>query len=242
MRNAPVKRFYQSAAVEQTPDGYGVLLDGRPLKTPAMRALLVPARALADAIAGEWNAQGETLNHQTLPLTKLANTAIDGVLEHRADVVDEVVRYGTSDALFYRAAAPESLTRAQRAAWDPIVAWAGREFGAEPNTTVGVTYREQPQPYLDALRQRVEAFDLFGLAALHTLTALSGSALVALAHCSGHLDAAQAWAAAHVDEDWQMSQWGEDYEARVRRERRYAEFGAASRFYNLASCEESAAT
>lgn len=230
----PRKRFYTTAQAAPAEEGYHILLDGRTLKTPASNPLMVPYPALAQAIAEEWAGQGDILMLDTLALTKLANTAIDGVSPDPASVVEEITRYGASDAVCYRAASPQSLGAAQERAWKPVIEWAGAVLGTAPNATAGVTFCEQPAAYVGALREHVSRLDPFRLTALHTLTVLSGSALIALMHTAGRLDRAQAWAAAHIDEDWQIAQWGEDYEARRRRERRFEEFAAASRFHALA--------
>jgi chaperone required for assembly of F1-ATPase len=234
-QSAGPKRFYRSAAVEEQEAGtFAVTLDGRPVKTPAGRPLTLPARALAEAIAGEWNAQGDTIEPSGLPLTKLANTAIDGVADRKAEVADEILKYAATDLVCYRAAYPEELAAAQAKAWDPILSWVSERFRAPFFAGSGISHIAQPEASLAALRGAVMSLSTFKLGALNVMTALTGSALIALAHAGGYLDGDAAWAAAHVDETWQARQWGEDFEAAQRMEARRAEFQNASRFYDLA--------
>ncbi len=228
------KRFYQSAAVAEGQGGaFSVLLDGRQIKTLAGKPLSVPTRELAQAIADEWNAQGETIAPASLPLTKLANTAIDAVLERKAEVADDIVKYAGADLVCYRATYPAGLAAAQAQAWDPILNWAGAKFGAPFLISSGIAHIAQPPASLEAIRRAVQALDAFKLTALHVMTSLTGSALIALAHASGDLGTAAAWAAAQTDENWQASRWGEDFEAGQRLEARLAEFESASRFFRL---------
>ncbi len=235
-QSASAKRFYKSADVSpHEGGGFGVLLDGRSLKTPAGRPLVVPTEALAHAIAREWNAQAETIVPASLPLTKLANTAIDGVAERRAEVVNDILTYAGTDLLFYRAAYPTELVRNQAAAWDPILRWVAGTYDAPFSIGIGIAHIEQPATSLAALRSAIETLSSFKLAALHVMTALTGSAIISLACASGFVDLEAAWAAAHVDENWQVSQWGEDFDGAQRQRRRFAEFESASRFYTLSS-------
>ena len=228
------KRFYQSATVAEREDGgFSVVLDGRQIKTPAGKPLAVPAPGLAQAIAEEWNAQGETIVPASLPLTKLANTAIDAVAARKAEVADDIVKYAATDLVCYRAEYPAELVAAQAAAWDPVLSWADAKHGAPFLVSSGIAHIAQPQASLEAIGAAVAAYNAFKLTALHVMTSLSGSALIALAHVEGELDAAAAWAAACTDENWQISRWGEDFEAGQRHKARLAEFNAASRFFNL---------
>jgi chaperone required for assembly of F1-ATPase len=228
------RRFYRTAEVAASGEGYAVRLDGRPVRTPKKHLLAVPTAALAEAIAAEWNAQGERIDPDTMPLTKLANTALDGVVPHRAAVAAEIVAYAGSDLLCYRATAPEPLARRQRAAWDPVLAWVETELGASFALGEGVMPVAQSQAALARIAAAVDRFTPLQLAALHVMTTLTGSALLALAHALGRLTVDQAWSAAHVDEEWQVSQWGEDAEAAARQRRRLAEMHAASAFLKLA--------
>lgn len=228
------KRFYQSATVaEEDGGGYSVRLDGRAVKTPAGRKLCVPKQALAEAIASEWNAQGESIVPASLPLTKLANTAIDGVADTKSATAEDILNYAATDLLCYRAPYPEELAETQAAAWDPILSWIEAKYHAPFLTASGIAHVTQPAASLAALRGAVVSLDAFKLTALHVMTSLTGSALISLAHAEGELGAEAAWSAAHTDENWQTSRWGEDFEAVQRQKTRAAEFEAASRFYKL---------
>ncbi len=227
------KRFYESATVAESDGGYAVQLDGRQIKTPAGRPLVVPTRALTLAIAGEWNAQGETIALASLPLTKLANTAIDAVTERKPEVADDIVKYAAADLICYRASYPDALAAEQARAWDQILSWIGAKYGAPFLTGSGIVHIAQPPASLEALHNALTALDAFKLTALHVMTALTGSALIALAHVGGELDTGAAWTASIVDETWQASRWGEDFEAAGRLKARRAEFESASCFFNL---------
>jgi chaperone required for assembly of F1-ATPase len=229
------KRFYKAASVaERGASDFEVQLDGRAVKTPAGRPLAAPTRALADAIAAEWNAQGEEIAPATLPLTRIANSAIDGVSGREGEVVQDIVNYAATDLLCYRAASPAELAAEQARLWDPILAWASRTWGARFSVGTGVQHIDQPAASLEAVRRKVSSLGAFKLAALHIMTTLTGSALIALAWSEGFLGVDAAWGAAHVDEAWQSARWGEDYEAAERQRRRFCEFEIASRFFSLA--------
>ena len=229
------KRFYTAATVADRQNGsFGIELDGRPVKTPAGCALAVPSGALADAIAAEWNAQGDQILLSSLPLTRLANSAVDGVVVRKGEVVQDILNYAASDLLSYRAEAPVGLVTEQARLWDPILDWVRAEYDAPFNIGTGVKHLEQPAASLHAVRKVISVFGPFRLAALHAMTTLTGSALIALARAKGFLHTAAAWEAAHVDENWQASQWGEDFEAAERQKRRFTEFSNASRFFDLA--------
>jgi len=227
------KRFYKDVTVAPAEDGFAILLNGKPVRTPRKLPLRVPTRALADAIAAEWAAQKERVDPASMPLSKLAITAIDGVASHMADVAAEIVKFAGSDLLCYRAEAPEALRVLQAAAWDPMLRWAEDELGVHLATAKGVMPVTQRQESLARVAAAVAPFEAMALTSLHVLTTLTGSAILALAHAAGRISAEAAWAAAHVDEDWQVSQWGVDVEAAERRARRWAEMQAASRFLEL---------
>jgi chaperone required for assembly of F1-ATPase len=195
--------------------------------------LALPTRALAEAVAAEWEAQGERIDPATMPLTRLANSTIDGVIARQAEVRAEIVKYAGSDLLCYRAEGPEELIRRQAETWDPVLAWARAALGADFNVSQGVMPAAQPDAATEAVARALQPHGPFALAAIHVMTTQMGSALLALAHAHGHLSAEAAWVAAHVDEDWQISQWGEDAEAKARRDRRWAEMQAASRLLEL---------
>jgi chaperone required for assembly of F1-ATPase len=223
------KRFYQRVDVADRDGGFALLLDEKPVRTPGKRQLLLPSRALAEAVAEEWRAQKERIDPATMPLTKLANSAIDGVRGREDDVIGDILNYAGSDLLCYRAEGPRGLIEAQRAQWDPVLAWAKSALGAPFVVAEGIVHVAQPQASLDRLREALKAHDPFGLAALHVMTGLSGSALLALAVALERMTREEAWKAAHVDEDWQIAQWGEDAEAASRRAARRRDFDAAAR-------------
>jgi len=227
------KRFYKAVAVEPRDGGFAVLLDGRPIRTPAKRALAVPSEELAVAIAAEWEAQGERIDPATMLLTKLVNSAIDAVEERMDEVRQDIVTFAGSDLLCYRAEAPDALVRRQAEAWNPVLAWAKRDLGADLVLRAGLMPIEQPPEALDAVRRALAGVDALSLAALHVLTTIGGSALLAVAHWRGHLSLDEAWAAATVDETWQREQWGRDAEAEAHAALRRAEFEAASRCLRL---------
>jgi chaperone required for assembly of F1-ATPase len=228
MRTTAIKRFYELVSVGEAEGGFAVLLDGRAARTPAKAKLILPTRALAEALAGEWAGQGETLAAHAMPLTRLANSAIDGVAQALDAVREEIAGYAGSDLLCYRAIEPERLVEMQRDAWDPVLAWAEAELGGRFVLSAGVVHVAQPANTLAAARAAIFSYESpFAVAALHGLTSLSGSALLALAVARGALGAEEAWRAAHVDEDYQISFWGEDEEAALRRAARWREFEAA---------------
>ena len=223
------KRFYKRARMEPGEGGFALLLDGRRAMTPGGQRLAVSERRLADAIRAEWEAQADLIDPASMPVTRLANTAIDGVAERLAEVRAEVAAYAGSDLLVYRAGEPAGLVEGQRAAWDPILAWAEQRFGVRFALAERLVHAAQPEATLAALGEAVETFDEpFRLAGLHLATALTGSAVIALALAEGEIGTDAAWAAAHVDEDWNILQWGEDAEAVSRRTRRFADFKAAA--------------
>lgn len=228
------KRFYKEATTELRDGGYVLTLDGRPARTPARNPLAVPGRELGAGLAAEWNAQRETIDPAFMPMTRLANTAIDGVAREMQAVRDDLAKYAASDLVYYRAGEPDRLVRAQEAAWNPVLAWAREALGATLVMSVGVTFVQQPDPALARIRAVLDQEQSpFALAALHVMTTLTGSVLIALMHAAGAIDAETAWDMAHVDERHQESFWGEDPEAMQRRERRKAEFRAASTFLAL---------
>jgi chaperone required for assembly of F1-ATPase len=229
------KRFYKEAGVEERNGRYFLILDGRTARTPNRQELAVSSRGLAEALAAEWAAQGAEINPATMPVTRIVNSAIDGVAPRRAEVVDDLVRYAGSDLTYYRAGEPERLARAQDEAWNPVLDWARDTHGARFSLAEGVMHVAQPDEAVAAIRHAVEEIaSPFALAALHVMTTLTGSILIALAHASRAIDADEAWAAAHVDEHHQESLWGEDHEAMERRRKREADFRAASEVFRLA--------
>ena len=193
--------------------GASLLLDGKPVRTPGKAPLMLPNRALAEAVAEEWRGQGTRIDPQTMPLTRLANSVIDGVRGRESAVIDDILAHAGSDLVCYRAEGPKGLVALQTQHWDPVVAWAKTDLGAPMRLGQGVVHVGQPRASLDEIKRRLAGFDAWSLAALHVMTGLTGSALLALAVALRRLSPEEAWAAAHVDEDWQISQWGEDAEA-----------------------------
>ncbi len=228
MRPPLPKRFYKAAAAVPAGGGFAIHLDGRSAKTPGRSVLAVADHRVAEALAGEWNAQGVFIEPATMPLTRLVNTAIDGVAPNMEAVRAEIVRYAGTDLLCYRAETPQGLVEQQEAAWSPILAWAREALGARFILVAGIRYAEQPPETIARIGAAVAAYESLPLAGLHVATTLSGSAVLALALAHGRLTPEEAWRLAHVDEDWQVSQWGEDYEATARRARRFTEFAAAA--------------
>ena len=230
------RRFYNEVATAPAGGGFGLLLDGKPVRTPAKALLALPTQILAEAVADEWRAQAELIEPDTMPLTKLANTAIDGVARNLEATIAEVAKFAETDLVCYRAGTPDALVAAQAAQWDPILDFARDTLGARFILSEGIVYVEQPTASRLALRQAVEgiAFGEAGalrLAALSVMTSLTGSVLAALAVAQGAMTADAAWAAAHVDEDFQARMWGADAEATARRERRWADMKAAADLY-----------
>ena len=239
LKKALPRRFYREVTIAEAGGAFGPRLDGRPVRTPAKRSLSVPTPALAEALAAEWRGQGEVIEPDTMPLTRLANSAIDGVALQFEASLAEVVKYAETDLVCYRAGEPDALVAAQAAAWDPVLAFAGEKFDARFICAQGVMYVAQPEAALLAVRDAVAAVALgpagvLRLAALSVMTTLTGSVLIALAVAFDAMDVADAWAAANVDEDHQARVWGADSEAIARRERRWRDMAAAARLTMLA--------
>jgi len=231
MRPPALRRFYKRAEVVAADGGgFAVRLDDRAVRTPGKRPLVASTRAVAELIAAEWAAQGETIEPMSMPTTRLANSAIDGVADALAATRAAIANYAAADLVCYRAAAPEALVALQAAAYDAVLAWARDTLGAGLVTTVGVAHVAQPEAAIVAARAAVEAYaDPFAVAALHVMTNLTGSLLIALMTARGALSAEAAWRAAHVDEDFQIGLWGEDDEAKRRRAARRRDFEAAAK-------------
>ncbi len=226
-------RFYKTVSIAADGGAFRLLLDGKPVRTPAKKQFLLPTRALADAVAAEWDAQAERIDPATMPLTRFANSAIDGMMGREPEVRADIVKYAGSDLVCYRAEGPPELVRRQAIGWDPVLAWSRDVLGASFQVAQGVMPATQSASAMTGIARAVEGYRAFDLAALHVMTTLMGSALLALAHARGRLSADEAWAAAHLDEDWQISQWGEDAEAIARREKRWLDMQAASRLLAL---------
>jgi chaperone required for assembly of F1-ATPase len=239
MRPASRKRFYKEASIDaDAENGFVVRLDGKVVRTPLRRSLTIPTHALAEGVAQEWNNQIEVIDPARMPLTRLANAIIDAVADRSGPVIDEIVKYLGSDLLFYRADAPEGLIAQQTRMWDPILTWAHEELGARFVQIEGIVFVPQSHEAIAAARAAIPADardtkEIWRLGAISSITTLTGSALLALALAHGAIDADAAWAAAHVDEDWQMSQWGRDELALQRRAYRFTEFDAAATVLKL---------
>ncbi len=232
-----VKRFWKTAEAIDVPGGFGIALDGRKVRTPAKAELIVPTRALAEAIAGEWGAQEGAVDPGQMPLTRAANSAIDKVIPLFDAVVGEVAGYGATDLLCYRALEPAELIRRQAQGWDPLVFWAAAVLKAPLNVTSGVIPVDQPDASLLRLRGMVAAMSPFELTALHDLVAITGSLLLGLAVTQGNLTGEEAWDLSRIDEDWQISQWGEDEEAAEMAARKRLALLDSCRFHQLATAQ-----
>jgi chaperone required for assembly of F1-ATPase len=228
-----VKRFWKSAAAEPSEDGWSVHLDGKPLRTPARNPLVVPSEALARAIAAEWNSGGEEIDPRAMPLTGIANAAIDRVATEREAFASALAAYGESDLACYRADSPRELVQRQESRWDELLSWARRRFDVDFRTTCGVMHVEQPPATVARLTHAVAALDPFRLAGLSPLVTIGGSLVAALAVLEQALSAEEAWEAVTVDEQWQAEQWGRDAEAEERLSNRRRDFLAAALYLEL---------
>ena len=227
------KRFWKAAQAEACEGGFTVKLDGRPVRTPAKAALVLPTQAMADAIAAEWDAQEEVVDPRTMPVTRGANAAIDKVRIQRDEVIALLAEYGDSDLLCYRAAGPEALIIRLAKAWDPMLDWAADKLGARLFVGEGVMHVTQKRDALDKLTAEVAAFDDFALAGVHDLISLSGSLILALAVSKDAIPVQEAWQLSRLDEHWQIEQWGEDEEAAAAEAAKKAAFFDAARFYGF---------
>ncbi len=219
------KRFYKEAGTAAADGGFFVTLDGKPIRTPSGRQVVAPVCAIGEAIAAEWSAQGETIDPLTMPLTRFANSVAE--VGDRVDAVaDDIAKYLGSDLLFYRAGHPEALVAREAAFWDPVLAWAANDLGAHFILSEGIVHVTQPEQAIKAARG-VFPSDPWSVAALHLVTTVTGSALLALAFWRGALDSDEVWAAAHVDDDWNVEKWGVDEEVAARRLAKFIDFRAA---------------
>jgi chaperone required for assembly of F1-ATPase len=226
-RTPPRTRFYEQAAVAPHDAGFAVVLDGRVAKTPAGKPLAVGSEAVAGALAAEWSAQGERLDPAAMPLTRLVNSAIDRVAGEMPAVRADIVRYAANDLVCYRAEEPEGLVALQETHWSPFVGYARKSLGARLVLAAGIVQVGQDRQALAAFDAALADYDALALAAIHVVTTLTGSAVISLAVARGAFTSEAAWTAAHVDEDWQMSQWGRDDQALERRGLRWREMAAA---------------
>jgi len=223
------KRFYNEVGVAEGEGGHAIHLDGRPVKTPAKNSLIVPTARLAELVRDEWASQVEVIDPRTMPVTRLVNTAIDGVATDPQAVFEDILRFSSSDMLCYRAEGPDNLVIRQNENWDPIMDWAANELGARFILIEGVMPQEQPKEAIAAFAVTLRKYDTpIELATLHTVTSLTGSAILALAFAEGRITDQEAWTLAHLDEDWTNEHWGADAEAEHRRARRFEEMQAAA--------------
>lgn len=228
-----MKRFYKQVSVEPVAGGHAIRLDSRAVKTPARADLALPTSALAHAVAAEWDAQAEQIDPRKMPLTGLANAAIDRIAPDPAAFARGLAAYAETDLLCYRADGPAELVARQAASWDPLLDWARSRYDVHFETVTGIVHRPQPDETVQRLAAATAAHDAFHLAALQPLIAIAGSLVIALAVVEGRIDAEKAFAAAQLDELWQAEQWGEDALATEARENRRADFKAAARFLGL---------
>jgi chaperone required for assembly of F1-ATPase len=228
-----MKRFYRRAAIDPVAGGFAVTLDGKPMRTPAKAAFVVESRALAEAVAAEWQAQGDRVEPDTMPLTRLASTAIDLVAPRHAEVVAMIAKYAATDLVCYRADGPPELVARQDRTWQPLVDWVRERHGAPLEVATGIMPCAQPAASLAALAACVAARDHWALAALNLATAACGSLVVALALAEGMLDAEAAFEAAELDASFEIERWGEDAEQTHRRRTLKADIEAAARFLAL---------
>ncbi len=228
-----MKRFWKSADAVAEQEGWGVRVDDRPLRTPGKALLVVPTEALGRAIAGEWASAAESVDPRAMPLTGLANAAIDCVAADRAAFAAGLAKYAEADLACYRAEGPQTLAERQAESWDNLLGWARRRYDVDFTVTTGIVHVDQPRATVDRLAHEVAALDAFRLAGLSPLVTISGSLLAALAVIEGALATEQAWDAVSIEERWQLEKWGEDDEAVAALALRRADFFAAARFLEL---------
>ncbi|HSX56394.1 MAG TPA: ATP12 family protein [Sphingomonas sp.] len=228
-----MKRFWEQVSATPAAGGHDIHLDGKPVRTPGRVPLTLPGLALAEAVADEWRDVGETIDPRAMPLTGLANAAIDRIAPDPAAFAAGLAKYGESDLLCYRADHPLELQLRQQAAWDPLLDWARGRYGIDPVTTTGVMHRPQSAETIARLAKAVAARSPFELAALSPLVTVTGSLVAALALLEGFATSEDIWSAANLDEDWQAEHWGEDDLARKARAARRADFDAGARFLSL---------
>lgn len=227
------KRFWKQADIAQVKAGWQVLLDGRPVRTPAKAQLAMPTRALARAVAEEWDAQETEVDPNAMPLTRAVNAAVDKVVPQHHDVAAMLAAYGATDLLCYRATEPAALHDRQRAAWDPLLDWAAEHCGGRLHTGQGIVPIAQPEAATAALGAPLFEADAFRLTALHDLVTVSGSLVLALAVDAGRIDADEAHRLSRIDEDWQIEQWGDDDEALKASESKRAQLRVAELLLSL---------
>ncbi|MCV3273717.1 ATP12 family chaperone protein [Roseobacter sinensis] len=229
------RRFWTSAEVSEVSEGFGIALDGRPVKTPAKRALVVPTRGLAEAVAAEWAAQEAVVDPLSMPFTRTANAALDKVAVQRREVADMIAAYGDSDLLCYRAAQPAELVTRQAAQWDPILDWAETALEARLSPRTGVMHAPQTSEALERLSARVHALSVFELTAFHDLVSLSGSLILGFAAAQDLQKIDALWDISRLDEIWQAEQWGKDDEAEAAAAVKFQAFQHAKVVFDLSN-------
>lgn len=229
------KRFWKQAGVVESGKGFGVELDGRPVHTPGKHPLVLPTRAMAEALAAEWDAQQGYIDPRAMPLTRAANSAIERVAPQRAAVIAALAEYGDTDVTCYRAETPEGLVQRQSRAWDPLLDWAHAAYGARLITVAGVVHRPQPPATLRRLTAPLQDMSDFQLTGFHDLVGLSGSLVIALAASEGAFEPEDLWARSRIDEDWQREKWGSDEEADRVAGDKCRGFLSALRFHRLST-------
>lgn len=228
-----MRRFWKVADAVERDSGWAVELDGKALRTPARKQLTVPTEALARAISGEWNAVEEKIDPRSMPLTGLANAAVDRVAPNRRAFAEGLARYAEADLACYRAEGPRALVDLQADHWDPLLGWGRRRFDVDFNTTTGIVHVAQPAATVERLVHAISALDDFQLAGLSPLVTIGGSLLAALGVLEGAFTPEQAWDAVSVDDRWQLEQWGSDAEAEAALANRRWDFLAAAKFLDL---------
>ncbi len=228
-----MKRFYKQVTVQAVDGGWGIALDGRPLRTPAKHPLTLPTQALAEAIANEWHGQGEEVKPQTMPLTQLASTCLDGVVGRMPDVAAASAEYGGSELLCYRADEPPQLVARQVALWQPLLDWAARRYDANLRLASGIIHVAQPPQALNALRAGIDALDAWRLTALQNVIGITGSLVLSLAFVDGRLTPEETFDLAQLDENFQIERWGEDWEAADRRNNQRADLAVTRQFLDM---------
>ena len=233
MSDWKAKRFWKEVCVSENPEGFGIALDARPVRTPAKRALHVPTRAFAEAIAREWEEQKGVIDPRTMPFTRTANAAVDKVAVQKAEVADMLAAYGDADLLCYRAEHPESLVARQKAEWDPMLDWAEMALSARLETRAGVMHAPQNALALENLRARVHALSPFELAAFHDLVSLTGSLILGFAATTDRFSPKAIWKISRLDEIWQAEEWGQDEDAEAAAAIKEAAFLHAKQVFDL---------
>lgn len=221
------KRFYKEVGIAPVEGGYAVTLDGRQTRTPTKVPVVVPNAALAQQMASEWDAQGTHIDPDLMPYVKLINSGVEGGAGARDALVEEVAKFCGSDLLLYRAESPRELVARQEEIWDDALVRVARHFSVAFEPTVGIVHKAQAPETLARLKTAIADIDHLTATAMVSVTGITGSGVLAIALYEALIDPETAWTAAHVDEDFQISNWGEDFEASERRKRRRTEFDAA---------------